>query len=117
MYKEKNFEITSATLHIMAMAFMLCDHQWGTIVPGNDWLTCIGRLAFPIFAFLLVEGVHHTRNRGRYMLRLSICALLAEIPYDLVVAGGISWQKQSIMVTLLLGFCAVILMEKCRSLA
>ena len=78
---------------------------------------CIGRISFPIFAFLLVEGVHHTRNRGRYMLRLAICALLAEIPYDLVVAGGISWQKQSIMVTLLLGFCAVVLMEKCRSLA
>ena len=78
---------------------------------------CIGRISFPIFAFLLVEGIHHTRNRVGYALRLAIGMFLAEIPYDLVVAGEISWQKQSIMVTLLLGFCAVILMEKCRSLA
>ena len=33
-------ETTSASLHLIAMALMLCDHLWGTIVPGNDWLTC-----------------------------------------------------------------------------
>ena len=45
-------ETTSFSLHIMAMAFMLCDHLWGTIIQGNDWLTCIGRLTFPIYAFM-----------------------------------------------------------------
>lgn len=78
---------------------------------------CIGRIAFPIFAFLLVEGIHHSRNRKRYALRLVLGVLMAEIPYNLVVSGQYFWQQQSVMVTLLLGFCAVLCMEKCHSLA
>lgn len=50
MEKTKKFEVTSMILHILAMIFMLCDHLWGMIIPGNDWLTCIDRLALPIFA-------------------------------------------------------------------
>lgn len=78
---------------------------------------CIGRIAFPIFAFLLVEGFHHTRSRKKYALRLMLGALLAEIPYDLMVSGQAFWQQQSVMVTLLLGFCAVWCMDRSRSLA
>ena len=52
MEEKLRLETTSMSLHIMAMIFMLCDHLWATVVPGNDWLTCIGRLTFPIFAFL-----------------------------------------------------------------
>lgn len=83
------------------------------------YLLCrsIGRIAFPIFAFLLVEGFHRTRNRKKYALRLIIGAFLAEIPYDLMVSGQIFWRQQSVMVTLLLGFAAVWCMEKCRNLA
>ena len=36
---KNKFEMTSFGLHILAMVCMLCDHLWGTIVPGNDWLT------------------------------------------------------------------------------
>lgn len=85
----------------------------------NLYLLCriIGRIAFPIFAFLLVEGVHRTHNRRKYALRLAVGAVLAEIPYNLMISGDIFWRQQSVMVTLLLGFFAVITMEKCRSLA
>lgn len=47
MEKKIRLETTSMSLHIVAMVFMLCDHLWAAVVPGNDWLTCVGRLAFP----------------------------------------------------------------------
>ena len=78
---------------------------------------CIGRISFPIFAFLLVEGMHRTRDRKKYASRLAIGAVLAEIPYNLVVSGRISSPQQSIMATLLLGFLAVHYMGKCQTLA
>ena len=80
---EKNnrteFGITSFVLHIFAMAFMLSDHLWATIITGNaNWMTCLGRLAFPIFAFMTVEGFFHTKNRKRYAGRMLIFALRSE---------------------------------------
>ena len=69
-------ETSSTFLHILAMAFMLCDHLWGTIVPGNDWLTCLGRISFPIFVFMIVEGYFHTENLRNYIRRLLLFAIL-----------------------------------------
>ena len=66
---------------------MLCDHLWATVIPGSNWLTCIGRIAFPIFAFLIVEGYTHTRNLKKYVMRLLLCAALSEVPFDLVMGG------------------------------
>ena len=41
-------DLSAAALHIIAMALMLMDHLWATLLPAQDWLTCAGRLAFPI---------------------------------------------------------------------
>ena len=115
MIKNVKLETTSMSLHLMAMGFMLCDHLWATIVPGNDWLTCIGRLTFPIFAFLTVEGYFHTHSFKKYMTRLLIFAILSEIPFNLVM--GSSWFypiHQNVLWTFLLGLGLIHLNEKAK---
>lgn len=100
----KRFDISASALHIMAMIFMLCDHLWATIIPGNQWLTCLGRLAFPIFAFMIVEGYFHTGNLKRYALRLFLSALISEIPFNLMYSSSVIFPfHQNVIWTLLLG--------------
>ena len=72
----KNFELTAAVLHIIAMTLMLMDHLWATLLPAREWLTCAGRVAFPIFAFMAVEGYFHTRSFKKYILRMLLFAVL-----------------------------------------
>ena len=112
---ERKFDISSAGLHILAMAFMLCDHLWATVIPGNDWLTCIGRLAFPIFAFMLVEGYFHTRNLKRYALRLLLFAVISEIPFNLMCGNSLFYPiHQNVLWTLLIGLGAIHLNETAK---
>ena len=108
-------ELTSFALHLLAMAFMLCDHLWAMVVPGNDWLTDIGRIAFPIFAFMTVEGYFHTKNFRKYLLRLFIFALISEIPFNLVMGGRLLYPlHQNVLWTFLLGLGLVWLNERVR---
>ena len=106
-------ETTSMSLHIMAMVFMLCDHLWGTIIPGSDLLTCIGRISFPIFAFLIVEGYFHTRNLKKYVLRILLFALVSEIPFNLAMGSSISYPvHQNVLWTYLIAIGLIYLNEK-----
>ena len=79
--------MSSFALHIIAMIFMLCDHMWATILD-YEWLTCIGRIAFPIFAFLITEGYIHTSNINKYIKRMVIFDIITEIPFNLMVSAS-----------------------------
>ena len=98
-------------LKFLACAIMLLDHIGATLIPWGT-LRIIGRLAFPIFCFLLAEGAHYTRSPRNYLLRLGIGAILSELPFDLALFGSWSWQHQSVMITLLLGAMALLAMKR-----
>ena len=109
-------ETTSMSLHMMAMIFMLCDHLWGTIVPGNDWLTCIGRLCFPIYAFLLVEGYFHTSNLKKYVKRLLLFAVISEIPFNLAMASSVIYPfHQNVLWSFLIALGLIHCNEKAKA--
>lgn len=81
----------------------------------------IGRLSFPIFAFMLVEGFIHTSNRKKYLRRLAIFAVISEPPY-MIFTYGVSWRQamlssalQNIFFELLLMFAALWFLEKARA--
>ena len=90
-------------LKLLACVTMLVDHS-AILFRWSLWFRAVGRLAFPIYCFLLAEGVAHTRNARRYFLRLGGMALLSESVYDFVLYGGMNpWAHQNVLWTLLLG--------------
>ena len=120
--------LSQERLKMIACTTMLLDHVGATVVlecfyqaTGEnkayllqvyEALRTVGRLAFPIYCFLLTGGAYYTRNPKRYALRLFVGAVLAEIPYDLALYGEIAWNHQSVMVTLLLGFLMLEVIKK-----
>lgn len=114
--KPKHGILSSSWLHIIAMALMLCDHAWAMLFPAAEWLTCIGRIAFPIFAFMIAEGAAHTHSMRRYILRMLIWALISEIPFDLMAGGGVFYPfHQNVMWTFLISLIVIMLLEKVKA--
>ena len=135
-------------LKLIACVTMLIDHIGATLVallflrspidtPEYMWFSrlyygmrIIGRIAFPIYCFLLVEGAHRTRNPKKYALRLFIGMLLSEIPFDLAFSPtwldhdwnlltpllGFNREFNSVMITLLLGFFMIEAMKRVKGM-
>lgn len=123
--ERKRSGLSGSTLKIIAMVTMLIDHiaaavllrllldmqnhmtnmeAYNRLVVVYQVMRAIGRIAFPIYCFLLVEGFQKTRNLGKYILRLAIFAVIAEVPFDLCFTSQpVSLDYQSVMLTLLIG--------------
>lgn len=75
----------------------------------------VGRMAFPIFAFFLVEGFFHTKSVIKYALRLALFAVISEVPFDLALYQTVYYDKhQNIMLTLLISLLAIWLLDYIR---
>ncbi|MFZ2708594.1 MAG: TraX family protein [Leptotrichiaceae bacterium] len=97
--------ITLFTLKIIAIITMFLDHYY-RIIGGPEWLSILGRLAFPIFAFSISEGYSHTKNVNKYLMRLLNFAIIIQLPNFL----GFQEYPLNIFFTLALGlFCLEIL--------
>ena len=75
------FGLTGNQLKILAMIAMTCDHVGVQLFPQVQWLRLIGRLAMPIYAFMISEGCRHTRDRKKYFLRLFGMGALCQAVY------------------------------------
>ena len=84
--------LSSLDLKILAAVTMLIDHLGITLFPQAVWMRCVGRLAFPLFAFLIAEGFCRTRSFQRYLLRLLLCAAISEVPFNLLRSGR--WSRR-----------------------
>ena len=106
--------LSGSALKIIAVVSMVIDHCAYYLMDGNtmayDVMRCFGRIAFPVFAFLVAEGFAHTRNRMRYFLSLLLFAAVSEVPWYLL--NGAAWLETDyewrgvllIVVFYLLGF-------------
>ena len=118
--------INGSTLKIIAVITMIVDHI-GAVILNNllhfsngvlihdsiyIWYRicrAVGRSAFPIFCFLLVEGFLHTHNVKKYGERLLLFAFISEIPFDLAVSGTIcNMRSQNVFFTLFIGLLVLI---------
>lgn len=120
--------LDSDTIKIIAVVTMFIDHIGASLVEGmllqgsagvpyywyevDTVLRGIGRTAFPIFVFLLVEGFFHTHSRRKYFARLAVFSLLSEVPFDLAFRGTLFYRgSQNVFWTLSIGFLVIWGME------
>lgn len=107
--------MTAFTLKIIALTTMIIDHI-GVAFPeffgfesgGTNIFRVIGRVAFPVFVYLVAEGFRHTKSPAKFLVRLGVFAIISEPVFDLFFGNGISFlQNTNIFYTLLLGGAAI----------
>lgn len=106
------FGLSGSALKVIAMISMVIDHialyllEHGTVL--YETMRCIGRIAFPVFAFLIAEGFIHTRSRYRYFFTLLGFAVISEIPWYLLNGTD---GTHNVMFTLALGLATLMVLE------
>ena len=97
-------------LKLLACTLMLIDHVGYFLLPQYFWLRIIGRLAFPIFAYMVANSYRYSTNPVKYMLRLLVCAAVFQPIFSFCMKS----YNLNIFFTLLLGMAAIFFGEKLR---
>lgn len=121
--------LSGSWLKLIAVVTMLIDHIASVFLRADpivlfsalghtftlyEIMRTIGRVAFPIYAFLLVEGFIHTSNRKKYGTNLLVFAFISEIPWNLEHTGRLFYSSQNVFFTLFFGFLGLCIIEKCK---
>lgn len=132
--------LSGCVLKMIAVITMLVDHtaativerlivqmpSWGPVTMQNQeaWtqfymlLRGIGRMAFPIYCFLLAEGFYHTKNKAKYALRLFVFALISEVPFDMAFQMNFfDISYNNVFFTLLMGLLTIWAYDELRKRA
>lgn len=104
--------MNSFVLKIIACVCMFCDHFSDAVFGNTTFLNFIGRLAFPIFCFQIVQGYIHTHDLKKYILRLSLFALISQIPFMLFYHVVFNSFSINVIFTLLFGLFVILIYDK-----
>ena len=129
LWDQKTHTFSDDMLKLVAVFTMLLDHAasgileyylqyvplnndvWELLYRINSDLRVIGRIAFPLFCFLLIHGFMHTYSRLKYAGNLLLFALLSELPFDFLFYDGIDFAHQNVFWTLLIGLLMIWALE------
>lgn len=113
--------MSSNLLKLIACITMLADHT-GYLMMANGigdydtalFLRLVGRISFPIFAFLIAEGFKHTKNAVFYTARLFIAGIISEIPYNICFRGELIYRGSlNVMFTFAIALVMLIFTDMC----
>ena len=107
--------LDNTTIKLIAILIMLMDHITITFFPEKTIFIKIGEIAFPLFAFLIAEGFHYTKDRKKYFMNLFGFALLSEGCFDLGLYGKINWLHQNVLFTMSIAVLLLISYEKIKT--
>lgn len=111
MTKPTTFGLTGNQLKLLAVITMTIDHIGSHLLPQFSILRIIGRLAFPIFAYMIAEGCRYTKNRKKYLLTIAILALIFQLVYYFALHS----LYQCIFVTFTLSIANIFAIDKAKS--
>ena len=107
MTQNKSFRLTGNQIKLIAMLAMTADHVGLQLLPQWGFLRILGRLAMPLYAYMIAEGCRYTRNRTRYFLSIALLGLGCQIVYFFFMGS----LYQCILVTFSLSLALIYLLD------
>lgn len=103
--------MSANVLKMIALITMTIDHVGLMLLPDYEWMRAVGRIAFPIFAFMIAEGCRYTRDRKRYLSQIAILGIGMQIVF-FVVSGSL---YQSVFISFTLAIILIYMIDRARN--